>query len=207
MRQQGYSSLASNSHSYGLETSSIAKMMDYNYGVSQASSDLKHATSLNVNYDPKNNTYLANAISNYSDSYSSVDSKNYASYITNKLSVSATSDSKFQTNPFKSYLVKANTSPHINSDDLPTTVNNQSPAINKTNSSYSYKFKDLKSSNLNFLSSDKNVRNLDQISLSKNNINMISGNNNLSSLVTTSINSSGDSSSSEFGLYEASTTN
>lgn len=207
MRQQGYSSLASNSHSYGLETSSIAKMMDYNYGVSQASSDLKHATSLNVNHDPKNNTYLANAISNYSDSYSSVDSKNYASYITNKLSVSATSDSKFQTNPFKSYLAKANTSPHINSDDLPTTVNNQSPAINKTNSSYSYKFKDLKSSNLNFLSSDKNVRNLDQISLAKNNINMISGNNNLSSLVTTSINSSGDSSSSEFGLYEASTTN
>lgn len=212
MRQHGYSTLASTPSQYGLESKSVSKMLDYNYNISNSIQEAKHAKALVLSTDQSNTSYIANAVSNSSDNTStSLEATNHASYISNKQSISSTSDSKFHANPLKVYLAKSNAAVTsvgtLPSGDLPSGIKSSSPATNKTNTSSSYKFRDLKSSDLSFLSSDKNVRNLNDISLGKNNFNLVSESNNLSSLVSNTIDSEKHSSANELSLYSASTNN
>ena len=209
MRQHGFSSLSSNASNYGLESTAVNKMLNYNYGVSTNYETQKHAASLPVRSDKSNTSYIAKAISDSSDGMTpGVDASKHLSYSGNERSISATTDSKFYANPVKSYLGKpSKVSRELNNyspGDLATNSVTSSPSTNSINRSSSYKFKDLKSSNLNFLSSDKNVRNLDQVSLAKNNFNLTSENSNLSSLVASTINKEGNASADELSLYQAS---
>jgi hypothetical protein len=209
MRQHGYSSSASNSLNYGLEHKSVSKMLNYNYGLLEQQQELKHSNSLELAYKPSNNTYISDAIGNV-DSSGATTSKslNQDSYLNNEFSISATNDSKFHQNPYKVYLskrAKSTSTPTFTYDiDLPTQVEGNSPAVNKVNNSYSYKFKENKSSNLSFLSSDKNIRDLSQSSLAKNNFNSMSKNTNLSSLVSSTIDSEGSASANELSVYNSS---
>jgi hypothetical protein len=208
MRQHGYSTLASTPSQYGLETNSVNKMLDYNYGVQDSNSSLKYSNALPISSAGNSNSYIAGAISAVDSSEShNVSALSHESYLNSKNSLSATNDSKFHSNPFKFYLSKPSDVNASLFSDIPVTSSGSSPVDNLNNVSQSYKFKDVKSSNLNFLSSDKNVRNLDQSSLSKNNFNMMSDNTNLSSLISSTLSSNGASSTNELNLYEASTHN
>jgi hypothetical protein len=71
--------------------------------------------------------------------------------------------------------------------DLQSTSNSSLPSLNENNEGRTFKFKDLKSPNLGFLSSEKNVRLLDEVSPSKFNASMQQGINNLDDLVSHSI--------------------
>jgi len=217
MRQQGYSTLAATPSSYGLESHSVSKMLDYNYGVSGDAVSGKHAKALAVSSNQLNTNNLANTVSYSSDSsVVSAESIKHANFESNKSLLNSTTDSKFYPNPVKSYLSKPKQASGVraqvdlsvtSSADLPSGIRAQSPAVNKTNNSSSYKFRDLKSSDLSFLSSDKNIRDINQVSLGKTNFNLMSENNNLSSLVSSTIDKSKHSSASEINLYSASNEN
>jgi len=73
------------------------------------------------------------------------------------------------------------------------------------NSNKSYKFQDLKSGNLNFLSADKNVRNIEQLLPSKNLFNFSDRPNNMFSLNSLLI--EGCSSSDEFRVFNTASGN
>jgi len=209
LRQHGYSSANSVNSSVGLESNSISKLMSYNFGVRSDQSELKYANALSLPTSANNSFYMGAVLG----SNGSLDVLNHRadSSLSNK-NVSLTTDAKYVSNPFK-YLLHTNPKskngellthkPNIGADMVK--YNSSSPAINSTNTSSSFKFKDMKSGNLSFLSSDKNVRNLDQVSLSKSNINFMSDNNNLSSIISSTINKG--ASSSELNLYSNSSNN
>jgi hypothetical protein len=68
----------------------------------------------------------------------------------------------------------------INTSSLPQSLEEDAPRT--------FKFKDLKSPNLGFLSSEKNVRLTGEMSPSKFNASMLKGANNLDDIVSNSIN-------------------
>jgi heme/copper-type cytochrome/quinol oxidase subunit 2 len=199
-RQHGYSNLSSTTNQYALESKSVDKLLDYNYNVDHKSTNLKYSNALPSPAAASDSSYIFN----YLSETSAGNALNHQSYLNNRYTISSTSDGRSYTNPFKYYLGKPSNTTNGSSSDLPRINDINSPADNKSNASSSYKFKDLKSANLNFLSADKNVRNLDQFSLSKPNFNFMSSNNNLSSIVANTIDSSKDSSTNELALYGAS---
>lgn len=202
-RQHSYSSLASTTTQYALESRSVDKLLSYNYSVDVKPSNLKYSNALSFEDTPSSTNYIANSLS----TTAADTAVKHLNYLGNKQTISATSDSKSYANPFKFYLGKSSSFTSDSNTELPVINNSASPIENKNNINYSYRFKDLKSSNLNFLSSDKNIRNLDQFSLAKSNFNLISTNNNLSSIISSTIDSNKDSSANELALYNSSELN
>jgi hypothetical protein len=70
------------------------------------------------------------------------------------------------------------------SSDLTALSSSSAPHSSDDNSGLSFKFKDNKSPNLGFLSSEKNVRLIDNVSPSKFNASLSKGNNNLEDIVS-----------------------
>ena len=111
--------------------------------------------------------------------------------------LSSESDAKQVGNPFKyllwgkftnkSFLGKIWSNVNLDNSDLTnnTPLNNLTSKIQ--NNTLSYRFKDLKSSNLSYLTGERNVRLVDNIPTRKTNINLTSTQNNLNALIQNNI--------------------
>merc|ERR1711968_62413 len=86
------------------------------------------------------------------------------------------------------------------SNDLSSINVSTTPVAESSNVTFTNKFKDLKSPNLGFLSSEKNTRLLDKVNPSKTNFNLSQHSNNLNSIVANTI--LNNQSSNESSLYD-----
>jgi hypothetical protein len=194
-RQKGSSALASNNYNnLGFEKKALNKVLNYNFNT-----DTSHKVILfpgNIALADKSNASgsLHNNISLSSPQTTNSILASSESFNSNaKYSLGLTTDGKYYTNPFKyygnSFSNFSQPSNLINTNaDLLTANGVDSPAADLNNLNKSYKFQDLKSNNLSFLSSDKNVRSLEQVAPSKNLLNFMSESNNLLSVSSNSIN-------------------
>jgi hypothetical protein len=107
----------------------------------------------------------------------------------NALNVNSTSDGKYYNNPLKVALDPTNTSrlaldlPLNNSFDLNTSFNLNEAVSKFSNIELSSKFKELKSSNMGFLSPDKNTRLIGKLHTSKGQLNFSHGSSNLADVL------------------------
>jgi hypothetical protein len=120
-------------------------------------------------------------------------------------SINSTSDGKSFSNPMKYVLNFSSKKPATStspgaSNDLSTINVSTVPAADSSNDTFTNKFKDLKSPNLGFLSSEKNARLLDKVNPSKTNLSLSQYSNNLNSVVANTILS--NQSSNEYSLYD-----
>jgi hypothetical protein len=193
-RQQGSSALASNNYNnLGFEKNALNKALNYNFNTDVSSKIILFPGNITL---PNKATDLGTLYSSIFLNTPKTPSVAFAvSEIRNpnsKYGLGLTTDGKHYTNPFKYYGATYNTliqnsSLFNGNTDLALANNAPSPVFNLNNLNKSYKFRDLKSNNLNFLSSDKNVRSLDQVSSSKNLLNFMNGATNLLTLSDSSI--------------------
>jgi hypothetical protein len=193
-RQKGSSALASNSYNnLGFEKKALSKLLNYNFNTNTSAKAILFPGNIVL---PDRSSTLGNLHSNMSlSSLKTTNSLSALSEATNsnlKYGLGLTTDGKYYTNPFKYYGASINgftQNPNLLSDGTDLLINNNtaSPVLDLNNFNKSYKFQDLKSNNLNFLSSDKNVRSLDQISPSKNLLNFMGEATNLLTLTSSSI--------------------
>jgi hypothetical protein len=140
----------------------------------------------------------------------SLSSLNESNNPNHKYALGLTTDGKYYSNPFKYYggsfsNFQQNSNLFSSADKLSAMTDYGSPISNLNNTNQSYKFQDLKSGNLSFLSPDKNVRSLEQVSFSKNLFNFLSQPNNMLSISSHSVEK--EVSPSELGIFNSSQSN
>jgi hypothetical protein len=193
-RQDNYTSLLASqlANKSSLESKSVDKYLNYNFNINQPNNELSTFNSLanssDTNYHVdansanrlKSNLYGSSEVA----SIPSINSEGSAYNISN------TSDGKYANNAVKPLLASTNTRKSA-IDVTPTTnldLSNSaaSSTINSkfSNSELSSKFKDLKSPNLGFLSSDKNARLVSKLHTSKGQFNLSDKNSNLSDIIS-----------------------
>jgi hypothetical protein len=212
LRQQGSSSLASNNYNdKGFETKALAKLMSYNFGVNPLDSNGLFPGNIVLPNKSSAVGSLQSALEVSSPkTLHSLSSLNESGNPNHKYALGLTTDGKYYSNPFKYYGgTFANFSQSHNlftsGDKLGAMSNPGSPVTSLGNVNQSYKFQDLKSSNLSFLSPDKNVRSLEHVSPSKNLFNLLSEPNNMLSISSHSV---GEKiSPSELGVFTAAQSN
>jgi hypothetical protein len=164
------------SYNYGIENPSKASFFGQNTSI----------TSKNSKVDSDLNT--VNSILH--DSPTDLNSITYSlENPTTQNSLGSTADSKTHSNPLK-YIESSKakmSSSGILSSDLQALNNSGVPYELDDNVGNSFKFKDNKSPNMGFLSSEKNVRLIDNLNPSKLNSSLSEGNNNLEDIVSNSI--------------------
>jgi hypothetical protein len=209
-RQLGSATNSSSQYNYstGLDNKSTSLFLKYNFNL-QASGSTRGFYN---QFMPENNSTAlkSNAIINTTNN--SVVGLEHGPAITSFLNkpellstINSTSDGKSFSNPMKYIL---NFSPKKPAASLSLGVGNDLSAINvsttpaagSSNDTFTNKFKDLKSPNLSFLSSEKNTRLLDKVNPSKTNFNLSQYSNNLNSVVANTILS--NQSSNESSLYD-----
>jgi hypothetical protein len=189
LRQHNYTVAASNQYKQGmLDKKSVDTMLNYNYNI---------AGQNNPNFSNEHVELTSNT---------SFDSSTFSGVINNTSSASlnaalisenpslqnnanATTDAKGHSNSLKyAHLTRGGSSNLLNSElDLQESHNSNLPITQEDDSARTFKFKDLKSPNLGFLSSEKNIRLIDEINPSKYNSSMTKNANNLNDLVSNSI--------------------
>ena len=184
-RQHNYSSISSTTNSFNslLDASSLNKFMEYN--LDQPTKNITNPINYDLSTAPRENvldtTSSTLRIQNLTDK--SVDQSNYSltkviNYPTSTSLLSAENDSKQLSNPFK-YLLNNRWSKKNFLDD----TNNQTYSAKFFNEDLTYRFKDLKSSNQQLLTSDRNTRLLGSLSPNKTILNFNDKGNNLNSLL------------------------
>ena len=191
-RQHNYATAASTQFKQGLlDKKSVDTLLGYNYGIVDTESPSFNNEHVEL-FSSRNSTPDANA-------YSSISSVGTGTTLgvnflsensTTQNSMSSTTDAKSHANSLKySHLSKAGTSNSANSvSDLQTTNTSSLPQSIEEDAPRTFKFKDSKSPNLSFLSSEKNVRLVGEMNPSKFNASMLRGANNLDDIVSNSIN-------------------
>jgi hypothetical protein len=174
-RQDDNTTYSSNQYSLtnGLDNNSVAKFLEYNHNVSN-----NLQTPEFFNQAPANSSSNLSYIDNLPNSSKSIHTEAISS-INGKVNphsqLNNSTDGKFYPNPLKySLSTSSGKNSTMGSDfgaDLGVLSTKHSPVENTVNISHDNKFKDLKSPNLNFLSSDKNVRLLDKVNANKSNFN------------------------------------
>jgi hypothetical protein len=191
LRQNSYTTSASNQYKSSLlDKNSVNTMLTYNFGINTYSTPSftnEHSELLQANNAALNSnvsTLLANN-ANTNGLNSSLSAENH----TLQNSQSATTDSKPHTNVLKYSLNNKNESTNSISQfsDLQHPQNSFLPYNQENNEPRTFKFKDLKSPNLGFLSSEKNIRLIDEVNPTKFNSSLTKGVNNLDDLVNSSI--------------------
>jgi hypothetical protein len=192
LRQHNYTVSASNQYKQGLlDSNSVDKIMSYNYGIEkpQKASFYGQNTSI-TSANPNTTLDLSVADSVLHDSITNLNTVVHSlENPTTQNSLGSTADSKTHTNPLK-YVEssKAKTSSSsILSSDLQALNTVGLPYGSDDNVGNSFKFKDNKSTNMGFLSSEKNVRLIDNLNPSKLNSSLSEGNNNMEDIVSNSI--------------------
>ena len=208
-RQDSYSALLSTQAnlSSSLESSSVNKYLDYNFGLS---ADQKPSSFASGNSYSKGNEYFSDLSNSNRLSSQLVNSDAGTSNLpmlpssgNNTSNINSTTDGKHFSNPLKFSLASSNSrkaslnlpvSDHL---DLATQVNSFESSTAFSNNEVSSKFKDLKSPNLGFLSPDKNARLISKIHADKGQFNFSDSNSNLADILSSA-------GSSEAALYNSS---
>jgi hypothetical protein len=193
-----------------LESKSVDKYLSYNFSVNSLKSELSTFNSLtnstDANYytDSNSASRLKSSLHNNSEGISAASvNSNASSY-----NINNTSDGKYSNNAIKILLAptssrKAAINVGATSDlDLTDSVASSTTDSKFSNLEHSTKFKDLKSANLGFLSSDKNIRLLSKLHTSKGQFNLSDKNSNLSDIISEFNNNS--ALSSELAVYNSS---
>ena len=211
-RQDNYTSLLASqlSSKSNLESKSVDKYLNYNFNVNSVDSQLSSFNSLSNSLD--DNYYKDLSTTNrIKDTISStLEERSLPSISTDSASynINNTTDGKFSSNPVKSLLAPNNRKPSIdaaqvsNLDLINNNYDASTIASKFSNLEASSKFKDLKSPNMGFLSSDKNSRLISKLHTSKGQFNLSDKNSNLADIMSQL--SSNSSSSSESAIYSSS---
>lgn len=165
--------------------------MNYNYGIEKSPKSSFYGqntsvTSTNSSYTPDlsaSDSILRDSATSLSTVIHSLENP------TTQNSAGSTADSKTHSNPLK-YVESAKAkaiSVSSLSSDLQSLNTTGLPYELDDNLGNSFKFKDNKSPNMGFLSSEKNVRLIDNLNPSKLNSSLSEGNNNLEDIVANSI--------------------
>jgi hypothetical protein len=188
-RQHNYTTSASNQYKQGLiDKKSVDKILDYNYNVKD-------------NINPSFSNESVNLLENASSSNASMLNNLYGDVNATNLNVSissenptlqnsnnSTSDAKGHANSLKYSTLGKATSLNVKTlSDLQELKSNSLPYQYENESPRTFKFKEPSSSNLSFLSSEKNVRLIDSINPTKFNPSISNSSNNLEELVADSI--------------------
>jgi hypothetical protein len=191
LRQNSYTTSASSQYKSSLlDKNSVNTMLTYNFGINSSSTpsftnehnELLQSSSTSLNSSVS--TLLTDNVS-ANNLNTSLSAENY----TSQNSHSATTDFKPHANSLKYSLV--NKSDSFNSisqlSDLQRSQSTSLPYGEENSEPRTFKFKDLKSANLSFLSSEKNIRLIDEINPTKFNPSLAKGVTNLDDLVNSSI--------------------
>lgn len=191
-RQDNYTSVLASQlgNKSALESKSVDKYLSYNFSISTTKDKLNTFNTLTTNE-------AGSQLLDLSSAFRVKDALQYSTKVNKMLgaaissyNVNSTTDGKFSNNMFK--LLLASTQVRKTAIDLPLTSSielSNSDFSNSTTSRFSNiesssKFKDLKSSNMGFLSSDKNVRLINKLHTSKGQFNLSDKNNNLSDIMS-----------------------
>jgi hypothetical protein len=215
-RQDNYSSLLVSqlNSSSNLESKSVNKLLDYNFNLNTS----RHKPLVFNNYlnlEPKNyflDVASSERLNSNLLSTSPIDDKSisFLDISKNSLNVNGTSDGKYYNNPLKAILNTNNSRklslslPVDNVNDLSINLGLSEVSIKFSNTELSSKFKELKSSNMSFLSPDKNTRLIEKIHSSKSQLNFSNEASNLSDILNKI--SVGSSAASESEIYNSSKT-
>jgi hypothetical protein len=212
-RQDNYTSVLASqlSNKSNLEANYVNKYLNYNFGINPSAGKLNSFNSLSTSYDENLHSDLKNS-NRLKVNLDLTSDNNFSSLLNTDSSaynINNTTDGKFNNNPVKSLLASSATrKPAVDASqpsnlDLSSATSAGSTIDSKfSNIESSSKFKDLKSPNMGFLSSDKNSRLVSKIHTSKGQFNLSDKNSNLADIMSY-INTEG-SSSSEMAIYNSS---
>jgi hypothetical protein len=188
-RQHNYSSLMSTTNTYNslLDTTALNKFLSYNDNASQ-----KHSTTaLNFSGTSSARENVLNSSSNSVRLQQLTDTemgvKNYPvskllNYTTSTSLLNADSDGSHSTDPLKYFLNNRYSKKKFLANPVDN-HNNPTYGSAITSDALSYRFKDLKSSNQQLLTSDRNTRLINSITPNKSMFNLNDKSNNLNSLI------------------------
>jgi Tfp pilus assembly protein PilV len=195
LRQHNYATSASNQYKQSLlDSNSVDKIMSYNYGMESKDTPSFYGqnTSITSNNHADNIDLNLAAQLNDSTSANSTAVSSLSEMPSYQNSNGSTLDSKSHNNSLK-YIdhskYNSNTVDY-SSLDLTALSSPSTPHSLDDSVGLSFKFKDNKSPNLGFLSSEKNVRLIDNINPSNLNPSLSSNSNNLEDVVSNSIGNS-----------------
>jgi hypothetical protein len=165
--------------------------MSYNYGIENSSKVSFFGQNASITSKNSSVSSDSNAVNSIlGESATDLNSVVYSlENPTIQNSLGSTADSKTHSNPLK-YIESSKpkmSSSGILSSDLQTLNTIGVPYELDDNVGSSFKFKDSKSPNMGFLSSEKNVRLIDNLNPSKLNSSLSEGNNNLEDIISNSI--------------------
>jgi hypothetical protein len=192
LRQHNYATSASNQYKQGLlDSNSVDKILSYNYGIESSSAPSysgQNTSITSANLGAVVDLNLVNQV-NPSSSISSSTLSNLSENPTAQNSNGSTLDAKTHKNSLKytDYYKHNSSVVDASSMDLSSLNSSGAPHTADNNVGLSFKFKDNKSSNLGFLSSEKNVRLIDNVNTSNLNPSLSSGVNNLEDVISGSI--------------------
>jgi hypothetical protein len=215
-RQDNYNTILSTQlgcQSY-LDKASTEKYLTYNFSINQPTKDINFHNSLlsstksnsksDINYTLLNKTIIDD-LSDNNVSLNKLDTEALS-----KTVINSASDTKHYNNPIRSIttlpLSRKNTFnlPVNNYSSLSVSSPSDEISTYKSNSNSSLKFKDLKSPNLGFLTSDKNSRLINKLHSNKGQLNLSINTSNLEDILNSTNKSS--SSTNEAALYKNSST-
>jgi hypothetical protein len=212
-RQDNYTSLLSSQlgNNAGLESKSVEKYINYNYNLNLPAKNVSYFNNTNADLlnnrssDINNSNRLNTTTLYHSDKKNSSQpfSLNESSY-----TINTTTDGKYNNNPVKPLLSSSSLKkPAVDSNtfidlDIPNSNFSDSASNRFSNISSSSKFKDIKSPNMSFLSSDKNSRLISKLHSSKGQFNMSYRNSNLLDIISEISNNK--SATNESAIYNSS---
>jgi len=209
-RQLGSATNSSSQYNYstGLDNKSTDLFLKYNFNL-QASNSTR---AFYNQFMPENSSTALKSNAIVDTTNSSIIGLDHGPAITSLLNkpellslINSTSDGKSFSNPMKYILNFSSKKPAtaLNlgaNNDLSAINASTAPMSDSSNITFTNKFRDLKSPNLGFLSSEKNTRLLDKVNPTKTNFNLSQHSNNLNSIVANTILS--NQSSNESSLYD-----
>jgi hypothetical protein len=195
LRQHNYATSASNQYKQGLlDSNSVDKIMSYNYGIEGKNTPSFYGQNTEITASNHSDNVDLSLVTQLSDS-TSINSTSVSSLSempSYQNSNGSTLDSKSHNNSLKYTDYSKYNSNIVDSlsSDLTALSSSSAPHSSDDNLGSSFKFKDNKSPNLGFLSSEKNIRLIDNINPSSLNPSLSSNTNNLEDVVSGSIGSS-----------------
>jgi hypothetical protein len=188
LRQHNYSVSASNQYKQNLlDKKSVDLILNYNHGVTSEaipsySGENVDVTKLSSSHKVDVNTL---ALTSAEATNASLSVASAVEMPTVHNSTNATDDFKGRSNPIKyvDYSKPGHSSYQTSTSDLQAVNAAALPASSDDNIGKTFKFKDSKSPNLGFLSSEKNIRLIDNVNPTKYNASFSKNNNNLEDIV------------------------
>jgi hypothetical protein len=171
-----------------LDKKSVDLILDYNHNINSQAAPSYSNENVNITKLSSDNKADLGLLSSV-ESAVNMTSTNVANILESPTihnSANSTDDGKGHANPVKyvDYSKSSRSNYQTSQSDLQSLNTSSLPSSIDENNGTTFKFKDNKSPNLGFLSSEKNVRLIDNVSPSKFNASLSKGNNNLEDIVT-----------------------